>query len=229
MIMDCKQYAEKCMKEQDYWLLEDNVLVIRDQDILGRLGKKAIVLTPRTYYAINDPTFHTTLLLCSCLDSIDEHEILDKAPACFGSSIELACFAQKRNDKACLHVRVALRKEFLVAPGITYAQILQQNDHEIATIEKPDCVLKQVKPHLRAVFDDMSWGVLGPFGSKGSVTCCMSTCKDNKNSCSHLKKYLQLCDERNVPPELYMANTEAPKVIIYSYKRLAFHPLSDEL
>ena len=159
--MDHAVLAEKMVDEKSVWLLEDNVLVIRDWDKVGRLTRKAVVLKPRSFHAKNDPSYNVTLLLCSCDNSVYEHEILDTAPVSFGTTIDLLHFHQKRMTKACAHVHVVLQNELTLDQGESYADILNTNEPvDLDVIEKPLAFLSP-KPRLIAVFDGLTWGVLG--------------------------------------------------------------------
>ena len=53
---ESEDYVEKLKRDKLFWLLEDNVLVFRDMDKIGRPARKSIVLTPRTFTALTDPT-----------------------------------------------------------------------------------------------------------------------------------------------------------------------------
>ena len=146
--MEHSLLAEKLVNEQSVWLLEDNVLVIRDWDKVGRLTRKSVVLKPRSFYALNDPSYNVTLLLCSCDNSIYEHEILDTAPVSFESPIELLCFHQKRMTKACDHVHVVLQNELILDQEISYASILNTNEPiDVDLIEKPFFSIKKAETY----------------------------------------------------------------------------------
>ena len=90
------------------------------------------------------------------------------------------------------------------------------------------CVLSE-KPRLIAIHDGMTWSVLGSFGIKSGLVCCLSTCKDRKNKCSHLEAYVKTCENQDIEPDIFKSNTEEPILNIRSFKPISYHPMAEAL
>ena len=125
--MEYKEYAKRISKDGLFWLLEDNVLVMRDMNKWGHPVRKAVVLTPRTFCVTGDSHRQVTMLLCSCNDNIHEHELVDAAPPFFDSLEELMYFRRKRDEKACVHTKVALQRELIIQDNVSYCNIINVN------------------------------------------------------------------------------------------------------
>ena len=185
-------YVQKLLMTKHFWLLDDNYLIIRERDKTNRLSRRAVVVSPQTFTSQDNYESRVTILRCSCPQAEEEHKLISKAPICFASTNKLQHFADSRREKYCIHLLAALSENFIVRGEISYRDLLIDYDNDIYNEEEngPVSFLLDL-PKLIAVHDGMTWGVMGPWGVKNGLVCFLSTCKEMKNRCSHLKKYLR--------------------------------------
>ena len=217
-------YVEKIVNQELFWLLENNCLVLRNIDKNNHPTRKPILLTPHEFTVLDHPDLRETLLQCSCDEGKNEHELISKAPVCFSSTQRLNNFKANREKEYCFHIQAALHPSFFIERNITFHQLLCENKEPISATEGPVAILSIV-PRLVAVHDDLTWGILGSFGIQNSLVCCLSVCKHEKKKCSHMKRYIEDCDRRELDPELCTASSEEPLLSVESSVKIPFFPL----
>ena len=186
------------------------------------------MITPETFTSQDDYDRREIVLRCSCAEAEVEHKLITKAPICFASTNKLDHFAASRREKYCFHLLAAVSETFLVQ-DLTYKNYLRAHEHDDDEEYYEPVIFLSDKPRLIAVHDGMTWGVMGPFGVKNGLVCFLSTCRDMQNRCTHLKKYLGHCEERDIDPELFTAGTEEPQISVLSSQKIPFFPLPIEL
>ena len=222
-------YVKKVVETGNIWLLDHNCVVICTLDKSNRLSRKAVLITPTSFTSQQNYQLRETIFQCSCIEAEKEHLLISKAHVCFASTKQLECFADSRKEQYCIHALAALNENFLIRGEMSYWALINEHecDDNLAN-DGPVSFLLEV-PKLIAVHDGLTWGVLGPFGARNGLVCLLSTCKEQKNRCSHRKKYIDHCEERDVDPELFTASTEEPLISVLSSKKIPFFPLPIEL
>ena len=218
-------YALRLRGAELYWLLEDNTIAVRDCGEVYGITRRGVVLTPCSFIAEN---VQKSILKCSCQDGMSENILISDTLPIIESELRLNDFIKRRQKNYCIHARTVLLPSFFIKDGITYANLINPNTEiNIPVIEDSIAYLSE-RPRLIAVNDEVSWSILGVFGSKGGLVCLSAQCSNNQSKCSHLEYYVRKCNERGIDPQLYTACNDDPINTVRSERTIPF-PLSAEL
>ena len=144
--------------------------VIADCAATGELVRNYCLMQPLTFHNLSCPSNQVTLLTCSCSDAAEHSQRLSSTKCSISEDIDN--FRSREVALYCIHRRVWEQLQFEESP-----QHDMSEDHENGNTEDSSVDILLLNPLLAAVYDGVTYGLVGRKRTMPSVYPTLWPCE----------------------------------------------------